>query len=178
MVFADFRQVLPLGTFFTFFHQLHQQPGARAPTRLLQQARQCAVGQSQDLPPPPELPSFTVEAEPAEEPSIVERHAGTGLQRRDAPLDDDSIDEDAAKVVRRLERAAIRRTSSAAASATCCCRVAPEDFDVATNARPDDVRALFRNCRIIGRRFRLAPRPLRSGLGRRGRHVPSQPGRR
>src|SRR5579884_475034 len=32
----------------------------------------------------------------------------------------------------------------------------PKDFDVATNARPEDVRQLFRNCRIIGRRFRLA----------------------
>jgi poly(A) polymerase len=32
----------------------------------------------------------------------------------------------------------------------------PKDFDVATSARPDDVRKLFRNCRLIGRRFRLA----------------------
>ena len=32
----------------------------------------------------------------------------------------------------------------------------PKDFDVATDATPDQVRALFRNCRIIGRRFRLA----------------------
>lgn len=32
----------------------------------------------------------------------------------------------------------------------------PKDFDVATDARPDDVRELFRNCRLIGRRFRLA----------------------
>ena len=32
----------------------------------------------------------------------------------------------------------------------------PKDFDVATNALPDQVRALFRNCRLIGRRFRLA----------------------
>jgi poly(A) polymerase len=32
---------------------------------------------------------------------------------------------------------------------------APKDFDVATSARPDDVRRLFRNSRIIGRRFRL-----------------------
>jgi poly(A) polymerase len=31
----------------------------------------------------------------------------------------------------------------------------PKDFDVATDARPEDVRALFRNSRIIGRRFRL-----------------------
>ena len=32
----------------------------------------------------------------------------------------------------------------------------PKDFDVATDASPDQVRELFRNCRLIGRRFRLA----------------------
>lgn len=32
----------------------------------------------------------------------------------------------------------------------------PKDFDIATNASPDEVRALFSNCRLIGRRFRLA----------------------
>ena len=32
----------------------------------------------------------------------------------------------------------------------------PKDFDVATDARPAEVRRLFRNCRIIGRRFKLA----------------------
>ena len=32
----------------------------------------------------------------------------------------------------------------------------PKDFDVATDARPEQVHTLFRNCRIIGRRFRLA----------------------
>jgi poly(A) polymerase len=32
----------------------------------------------------------------------------------------------------------------------------PKDFDVATNADPDQVRKVFRNCRLIGRRFRLA----------------------
>ena len=32
----------------------------------------------------------------------------------------------------------------------------PKDFDVATNATPDEVKSLFRNCRLIGRRFRLA----------------------
>ncbi|MDP1558331.1 MAG: polynucleotide adenylyltransferase PcnB [Nitrosomonas sp.] len=31
----------------------------------------------------------------------------------------------------------------------------PKDYDVATNATPEDVRALFRRSRIIGRRFRL-----------------------
>lgn len=32
----------------------------------------------------------------------------------------------------------------------------PKDFDVATDATPEQVRQLFRNCRLIGRRFRLA----------------------
>ncbi len=32
----------------------------------------------------------------------------------------------------------------------------PKDFDIATDARPEQVRELFRNCRLIGRRFRLA----------------------
>ena len=32
----------------------------------------------------------------------------------------------------------------------------PKDFDIATNATPDQIRRLFRNCRLIGRRFRLA----------------------
>ena len=32
----------------------------------------------------------------------------------------------------------------------------PKDFDVATDATPEQVKSLFRNCRLIGRRFRLA----------------------
>ena len=32
----------------------------------------------------------------------------------------------------------------------------PKDFDIATDARPEEIRSLFGNCRLIGRRFRLA----------------------
>lgn len=32
----------------------------------------------------------------------------------------------------------------------------PKDFDVATDATPEQVKSIFRNCRLIGRRFRLA----------------------
>ena len=34
--------------------------------------------------------------------------------------------------------------------------IAPKDFDVATDATPEQVKQQFRNCRLIGRRFRLA----------------------
>jgi poly(A) polymerase len=32
----------------------------------------------------------------------------------------------------------------------------PKDFDIATDAKPEEVRRLFKNCRLIGKRFRLA----------------------
>ena len=133
-----------------------------------------------DLPPPPDLPSFTVEPEPAAEgegrdphaeggarrggrgergepqASQLQRHDATGLQRHDAPLDEDAIDADAAKVVRRLERAGFQAYLVGGCVRDLLLSGRPKDFDVATSARPDDVRSLFRNCRIIGRRFRLA----------------------
>lgn len=34
--------------------------------------------------------------------------------------------------------------------------IQPKDFDVTTNASPEQVKQLFRNCRLVGRRFRLA----------------------
>ncbi|VFP81052.1 Poly(A) polymerase I [Buchnera aphidicola (Cinara kochiana kochiana)] len=32
----------------------------------------------------------------------------------------------------------------------------PKDFDIATNAKPNEIRKLFKNCRLIGRRFIIA----------------------
>src|SRR5712671_530903 len=68
----------------------------------------------------------------------------------------DQIDPDAAKVVQRL-----RRYDHAAYLVGGCVRDLllgrkPKDFDVVTSATPNDIRRLFKNCRIIGRRFRLA----------------------
>lgn len=40
----------------------------------------------------------------------------------------------------------------------------PKDYDVATDARPPQIRRLFRNSRIIGRRFRLAHIYFREGI--------------
>jgi len=34
--------------------------------------------------------------------------------------------------------------------------IIPKDFDIVTNATPEQIKGLFRNCRLIGRRFRLA----------------------
>jgi poly(A) polymerase len=115
-----------------------------------------------NLPAPPELPSFTVEPTPnepggASDAAATERHAGTGLIRYDVgPLLEDRIDPDAAKVVRRLERAGHQAYLVGGCVRDLLLDGTPKDFDVATSARPEDVRTIFRNCRIIGRRFRLA----------------------
>ena len=33
--------------------------------------------------------------------------------------------------------------------------IAPKDFDIVTNCQPEEIRKLFKNSRIIGRRFKL-----------------------
>jgi poly(A) polymerase len=80
-----------------------------------------------------------------------------------AELPHAAIDRDALDVVRRL-----RRAGHVAYLVGGCVRdlslgLSPKDFDVATSARPEEIRAVFRNCRIIGRRFRLAHVFFRGG---------------
>jgi poly(A) polymerase len=72
------------------------------------------------------------------------------------PLDARKIDPDAAKVVRRLVRHGYEAYLVGGCVRDLLLGRTPKDFDVATSAQPDDVQRLFRNCRIIGRRFRLA----------------------
>jgi poly(A) polymerase len=114
------------------------------------------------LPAPPDLPSYTVEdvvevTSPARRHrEVLERHVGTGLARHDVVFDDDRIDPDAAKVVRRLERSGFQAYLVGGCVRDLLLGGKPKDFDIATSARPEDVRGLFRNCRVIGRRFRLA----------------------
>ncbi|HVU01001.1 MAG TPA: polynucleotide adenylyltransferase PcnB [Polyangiaceae bacterium] len=70
-------------------------------------------------------------------------------------LGDGRIDADAEKVVRRLVRHGFEAYLVGGCVRDLLLDRSPKDFDVATSARPDDVRQLFRNSRIIGRRFRL-----------------------
>jgi poly(A) polymerase len=70
-------------------------------------------------------------------------------------LDESLLDDDAAKVVRRLTRHGYEAYLVGGCVRDLLLGCTPKDFDVATSARPDDVRRLFRNSRIIGRRFRL-----------------------
>ena len=71
-------------------------------------------------------------------------------------LDRARIDADADRVVRRLARHGYKAYLVGGCVRDLLVGRAPKDFDVATSATPNEVKTLFRNCRIIGRRFRLA----------------------
>ena len=67
-----------------------------------------------------------------------------------------AISPNALKVLYRLKEAGYQAFLVGGAVRDLLLGITPKDFDVATNALPDDVRRIFRNCRLIGRRFRLA----------------------
>jgi poly(A) polymerase len=66
------------------------------------------------------------------------------------------VDADAVKVLKRLTRSGHSAYLVGGGVRDLLLGRSPKDFDIATSARPNEVRRLFRNCRIIGRRFRLA----------------------
>ncbi len=65
------------------------------------------------------------------------------------------MDEEALKVLYRLHRHGFLAYLVGGSVRDLLLGKVPKDFDVATNAHPHEINALFRNSRIIGRRFRL-----------------------
>ncbi len=66
------------------------------------------------------------------------------------------INANAIKVLTRLNQAKFQAYLVGGSVRDLLLRKAPKDFDVATNATPNQIKNLFRNARIIGRRFKLA----------------------
>ncbi len=65
------------------------------------------------------------------------------------------IDPDALKVLRRLNRFGHRAFLVGGGVRDLLLEKSPKDFDISTDAKPEEIRKIFRNCRIIGRRFKL-----------------------
>jgi poly(A) polymerase len=82
------------------------------------------------------------------EPLVVDRSEHC-ISRR-------SIPENVLKVLYRLHRSGYRAYLCGGSVRDLLMERTPKDFDVATDAHPMEIRRLFRNSRIIGRRFRLA----------------------
>jgi poly(A) polymerase len=81
------------------------------------------------------------------EPTVIPRSEHS-LSRRD-------VDSDALKVLYRLKQAGFIAYLVGGGVRDLLLGRRPKDFDVGTSAHPYQVKRLFRNCWVIGRRFRL-----------------------
>ncbi|WKE67425.1 polynucleotide adenylyltransferase PcnB [Gallaecimonas kandeliae] len=83
------------------------------------------------------------------EPSAVIPRDEHNISRKD-------ISDNALKVLYRLNKAGYEAYLVGGGVRDLLLGLHPKDFDIVTNAHPDDIKKLFRNCRLVGRRFRLA----------------------
>ena len=98
-------------------------------------------------------PRETGEARPTSAPA--EKGEPRVLARESHPVSRKTISRSALKVLDRLHEGGFGAYLVGGGVRDALVGIVPKDFDVATDASPEDVRALFRNSRIIGRRFRL-----------------------
>jgi poly(A) polymerase len=83
-------------------------------------------------------------------------HEPTVLERDQHNISRKNIDPDAVRVLYRLHHAGFTAYLVGGGVRDLLLGRTPKDFDVGTNAHPNQIRGLFRNCFLIGRRFRLA----------------------
>jgi poly(A) polymerase len=78
------------------------------------------------------------------------------LTRSEHPISRKHFDEATLKVLYRLHRSGHKAYLVGGSIRDLLINRTPKDFDVGTDATPNQVRKLFRNCFLVGRRFRLA----------------------
>ncbi|MCL1050446.1 polynucleotide adenylyltransferase PcnB [Shewanella abyssi] len=88
------------------------------------------------------------------------------------------ISDNAIKVLYRLHKSGFKAYLVGGGVRDILLGMQPKDFDVVTNATPEEIKRLFRNCRLVGRRFRLAHivfgRDVIEVATLRGHHVDSE----
>lgn len=96
-----------------------------------------------------------------DEKQTTEETTDTGLSLEVVPRQDHDISrrqmsENAIKVLYRLHKSGFKAYLVGGGVRDILLGLQPKDFDVVTNATPEEIKKLFRNCRLVGRRFRLA----------------------
>lgn len=84
------------------------------------------------------------------------RPAAKIIPRSEHGISRANISENALKVLYRLKNSGYQGFLVGGGVRDVMLGLHPKDFDIVTDASPDEVRSLFRNSRLIGRRFRLA----------------------
>jgi len=78
------------------------------------------------------------------------------VPRSEHPISRQQIDTDTLKVLYRLHRHGYKAYLVGGGVRDLLLSRKPKDFDIGTDATPNQIRKLFRNCFLVGRRFRLA----------------------
>lgn len=89
----------------------------------------------------------------SQEPALIQPFI---IPRAEHGISRANISENALKVLYRLKNAGYEAYLVGGSVRDLLLGREPKDFDVATSAHPEQVEEQFRNCRLIGRRFRLA----------------------
>src|SRR3954470_5650755 len=89
-------------------------------------------------------------ADPANRPAV---HI---IPRAEHSISRSAISPNALRVLYRLREAGYEAFLVGGCVRDLLIGITPKDFDIATSALPEEVKRTFRNCRLIGRRFRLA----------------------
>jgi poly(A) polymerase len=119
--------------------------------------------------PEPPPPSDAKEPEPVpavlweSESDQLDASVPQAAASAEAEIDPAALDIDAVKVVNRLHQNGHEAYLVGGCVRDLLVGRTPKDFDIATSALPSEVRGTFRNCRLIGRRFRLAHVYFRDG---------------
>jgi poly(A) polymerase len=87
---------------------------------------------------------------------IHPRPGPTIIPRSEHGISRSKVSENALKVLYRLHKSGFRAFLVGGGVRDLLLGLEPKDFDIATDAHPEEIRELFRNSRLIGRRFRLA----------------------
>ena len=91
----------------------------------------------------------------SEQPIATETENAVVVDRGSHSISRRRIPENVLKVLYRLHRSGYRAYLCGGSVRDLLMNREPKDFDIATDAHPGEIRRLFRNSRIIGRRFRL-----------------------
>src|SRR5690606_33968408 len=89
-------------------------------------------------------------------PSSVDSLTPAIFSRDEHNISRRDIDPDALKIMYRLLRHGYKAYLVGGGVRDLLLGKKPKDFDIATDATSRKIKSLFRNCRIIGRRFKLA----------------------
>ena len=92
----------------------------------------------------------------AKKPDKPATLVATVIPRAEHSVSRNSMSENALKVLYRLHNSGYQAYLVGGCVRDALLGKEPKDFDVTTDATPEQINGLFRNCRLIGRRFRLA----------------------